>query len=474
MKLGNKVNNMDRDFVVSDSILLMSDSYKAGHAKLYPDGLENVYSYLESRGGEYPCTCFFGLLYYLIRYLEGILFNSADVQEARSFWKLHFGRDDYFDESKWLYILQEHGGKLPLSIKAVPEGTWVPTNNVLMTIEATDPKCAWLVNFVETLLLKIWYPISVASRSGRIKEDILYTLKRSGSPESIDFRCHDFGYRGTHSEESAGLGAAGHLLHFKGTDTVAGIRMLMNYYHAEMCGFSIPATEHSIICSFGQGIAGEEKAYESYLNKFDGLIACVSDTNDIYNACQNLWGGKFKEKILNRPGCLVVRPDSGDPSKVVSKILDILYSKFGGTVNSKGYKVLNDKIKIIQGDGMDEHTIAQLYTHINFHRYSSDNLTVGSGGGLLVNDLNRDTHKFAIKASAARINGVWNDISKNPITDPGKKSKAGRLKLIKENNQFKTVDIKDTGDDCLVEVFRDGVVLKEYSLDEIRKNAEVR
>lgn len=450
------------------SIIFRSDSYKYSHAQAYKPSITNVYSYLESRGGRYNETVWFGLQYYLKEYLAGVVLTQDDINKAEKFCEAHFGRKDVFNKEGWQYILDKYKGKLPLRIKAVPEGSIIPKSNILMSIETTDPHCFWLVNFVETLLMKIWYPITIATQSREIRKTILETLEKTGTPETIDFKCHDFGYRGVTSEEQAALGSAAHLLSFMGTDTIAGIFLLQDYYKAEMCGFSIPATEHSIICSFGRN--HEIDACENFLNTYPtGLIACVSDTYNIYECCEHIWGGALREKVLYRDGTLVIRPDSGDYFEVIPKVLDILYKKFG-CYEKKGYKVLNDHVRIIQGDGMDANSIRDLYHHINRLGWSSDNLAVGSGGGLLMKNVDRDTQKFAIKASAIEYNQEWLGIFKSPVTDPGKKSKVGRLKLIKDfEGKYKTVSGEEYGKDELVTVFENGELLVEYTLDEIKQ-----
>jgi nicotinamide phosphoribosyltransferase len=452
------------------NIIKASDSYKISHKNGYCPKLEILLSYLESRGGKYKTTIFFGLQYYL-KMIEGVQVTSEKIDEAQSFWEAHFGRKDVFNREAWEYILEKHGGKLPLKIRAVKEGANVPTNNVLMTIENTDPKCYWLTNFVETLLMKVWYPITIATQSNEIKKNIINHLNISGTPETACWRTHDFGYRGVTCEEHAAIGSAAHLISFNGTDTVAGIVLAQNTYNAEMCGFSIPATEHSIMCSFGR--ENEIEACRNFLNQYpDGLIACVSDTYNIYNCCENIWGGVLKDIVINRKGKLVVRPDSGDFFEVIPKVLDILWNKFGGTINDKGYKVLDPHIGVIQGDGMEPETINALYTHIVKLGWSADNLTVGSGGGLLVKDVTRDTNKFAIKACAARVDGKWIDIFKEPITDTGKRSKKGKLKLVIIDGEYKTVKDIEYPElpDELVTVFENGVITKTYAFEEIKNN----
>jgi nicotinamide phosphoribosyltransferase len=453
------------------SIIFLSDSYKYSHAPAYKPGVTNVYSYLESRGGRYKETVFFLLQYYLKEHLEGVVVTMKDIDNAEVFCAAHFGRLDVFNRAGWEHIVNVHGGKLPLRIKAVPEGTVVPVSNILLSIEATDPKCWWLVNFVETLLMKLWYPITIATQSMHIRQDILKTLEKTGTPEEIDFKCHDFGYRGCSSEEQAAIGAAAHLLSFMGTDTVAGIHLLMDYYKAGVCGFSIPATEHSNMCSFGK--SNEIDAFDNLISKAypTGPVAGVGDTWNIYNAAEFVLGTALRDKILYRNGRLILRPDSGDFFETVPKILSILWDKFEGKPNKKGYKVLHNNIRLIQGDGMDAVSIPDLYHHINQLGWSSDNLATGSGGGLLVKNIDRDTQKFAIKASAIQLNGEWVGIQKDPVTDSGKRSKMGRLKLIIDaTGQYKTVSEGTYGEDQLKTVFENGVVLKEFTLDEVKAN----
>ena len=195
-----------RDFS-SRNLVLQTDSYKFTHWKQYPPGTQYVYSYLESRGGMFAQTVFFGLQYHLLKYLCGPVVTEEDVMEARDFVDKHIG-PGMFNVEGWMHIVRNLGGRLPVAIKAVPEGISVSVQNVLMTIENTDPACYWLTNYLETLLLKVWYPITVATLSHAIRKAILEKLHRSSDPALIDFKLHDFGYRGVSSEETAGIGAA--------------------------------------------------------------------------------------------------------------------------------------------------------------------------------------------------------------------------------------------------------------------------
>lgn len=468
------------------NICLMSDSYKFGHWKDYPAGTRTVYSYLESRGTTMENqvigatkTVFSGLQYYILKYLVGSVVTREGIDEAQEVIDAHLG-PGVFNRAGWEYIIEKHNGHLPVEIWAVPEGAQVDMSNVLVTIENTDPMCFWLTNFLETLLLKVWYPTTVATLSYNIKQRILQSLEKTGDPSGIDFKLIDFGYRGVSSEESAAIGGAAHLINFQGGETLAAIKMLREYYDCPMGAFSIPATEHSIICSFGQD--GEKAAYENFLNNHpEGIISCVSDTYDIMNAVNQIWGTELKPQVMARKGTLVVRPDSGDPTTIVLKVLDALGNRFGYELNGKGYKVLDPHVRVIQGDGINYQSISLILGAMQHKGWSADNITFGMGGALL-QQMNRDTFKFAFKASFMELsdaNGkiIGRDIYKNPTTDLGKASKAGRLELNYSNGTFKTNRKDDKRiniqKNYLVPVFRNGKILKRYTFTEIRNQTEI-
>lgn len=446
---------------------LMTDSYKFSHFKQYPKNTSKVFSYVESRGGRFSETLFFGLQYYIKKYLTKPV-TQAEINKAEAITKAH---GVPFNKEGWQYILEKHNGYLPLRIKAVPEGTVVPVSNVLMTMENTDPKCYWLTNYMETLVMKIWYPITVATLSMYSKRIIKTFMEETcDNLDGLLFKLHDFGYRGVSSEESAAIGGAAHMVNFLGTDTPAGISFLMDYYRAEVAGFSIPASEHSTITSWGR--EGEFAAFENMLDQYKDspIVACVSDSYDIYEACR-MWG-KLKDKIEANGQTLVVRPDSGDPLEVSVKCCEILEEEFGATRNSKGYKVLNN-VRVIYGDGIkDEGVIFDILKVLKDKQFSAENIAFGMGGGLL-QKVDRDTQKFAMKCSAVTVDGKTVPVYKEPVTDPGKNSKKGFLDLRQDlKGKFITKESMHDGEgfgSCLVEVFKDGKLTKEYSLDEIRR-----
>lgn len=456
------------------SYLFDTDSYKTSHYLQYPPNTTSMFSYIESRGSDiYSNVVFFGLQYFLKEYLTHRV-TVEEVNLANAFFKKH---GVPFNYDGWMYIATELKGKLPIRIRAVPEGTVLPLSNVLVTVESTDPKVFWIVSWLETMLLRyVWYGTTVATRSWHAKQIILKALEKSSdNPSSeIDFKLHDFGARGCSSQETAMLGAAAHLINFKGSDTVVGVLAANEYYNEDMAGFSIPAAEHSSITSWGQ--ENEAKAYENMLDQFakqDSLVAIVSDSYDIYNACANIWGDQLKQKIIDSGATVIIRPDSGHPPTVVLKVLQILDEKFGHTINSKGFKVLNN-VRVIQGDGINDSSIKEILDVILANNYSATNIAFGMGGGLL-QQLDRDTLQFAMKCSHIINDGKAVDVYKKPSTDKKKDSKKGRLDLVKTLSGIKTVKLNSnemfSPNSIMNTVYLNGEITLETPLSQIRERA---
>lgn len=461
----------------AENFLIDTDSYKASHYLQYPPGTTSMFSYIESRGGDYKKTVFFGLQYYIKKYLSHRV-TVEEVKEAKEFFEAH---GEPFNYEGWMYIAKDLGGKLPVRIRAVPEGSVVPTSNILVGIESTDPKVFWVVSWIETMLLRVWYPINVATRSHKIRQIILEALQVSADdPEAeINFKLHDFGSRGVSSQESAMIGGAAHLVNFMGSDTVVGIRCANKFYNTKMAGFSIPAMEHSSVTSWGR--ENEVEAYRNMLNKTakpGGLIAAVSDSYNLWNACSTIWGEQLKEEVIKSGATVVIRPDSGHPPAVVLRTAQLLDEKFGSVINKKGYKVLNN-VRILQGDGINENSIQEILNNLLDHGFSASNIAFGMGGALLQQH-NRDTLKFAMKCSHIyrTVDGKETsvDVYKDPITDHGKVSKSGRLDLIRDmSGNWSTVTLGDKDHHLLSVmdlVYENGEILKEYTFDEIRSRAK--
>jgi len=453
-----------------DNIILNSDSYKYSQWVQYPPGTQYVYSYIESRGGKYDRLVFFGLQAFLRDFMSKPITRKM-INQAEEVMKLH---GEPFNREGWEYILDMHGGILPVEIKSVDEGSVMYLKNVLVSIVNTDPKCFWLTSFLETALLRaIWYPTTVASNSYCSKEIILDFLEKTGDPSLIDFKLHDFGARGVSSLESATLGGMAHLINFMGTDTVSGILGAMEFYDAEVCGFSIPAMEHSTVTSWGR--EGEVDSFRNMLKHYakEGkILACVSDSYDIYAACKK-WGTELRQEVIDSKAVVVIRPDSGNPSEVVVNCVRILDKYFGSVVNSKGYKVLNN-VRVIQGDGIDHTSIRSILFCLQLAGYSADNVAFGQGGALL-QGVNRDTLEFAMKCSAIMVDGKWIDVFKDPITSSAKKSKKGRLMLVKgQDGNFVTrpLEFRAELDDLLLVRYKDGTMYNETTFEQVRAKAK--
>jgi nicotinamide phosphoribosyltransferase len=452
--------------------ILDTDSYKTSHYLQYPPGAQGLFAYVESRGGEYDRTLFFGLQYILERYLSTPV-TEAMIDEARELLAAH---GEPFNEAGWRHIVRQHGGRLPLEIRAVPEGSLIPTGNALLTVRSTDPQVFWLVSYVETLLLRVWYPITVATQSWAIKRTLgNYLRATSDDPDGqLPFKLHDFGARGVSSEESAGLGGMAHLVNFLGSDTLSGVRYARRYYDEPMAAYSIPAAEHSTITCWGRG--NELDAYRNLLRQYGKpgrLFACVSDSYDLDAAVEHLWGKALREELIASGATVIIRPDSGDPVEVALRTATLLDQSFGHIVNGKGYRVLNN-VRVIYGDGINHRSIRDILASFKANGYAADNIAFGMGGALL-QQVNRDTQKMAMKTSAILLGDGWREVYKAPVADPGKASKKGlmstfRSRLTGEYRTFRidNAPIDSEWEEIMRPVWRDGALLVRQRLAEVR------
>ena len=455
------------------NLVLNTDSYKFSHYLQYPPETRAISSYVEARGhSEQPEVLFFGLQMFLKEYLSKPV-TMQDVDEAEEIVTAHglpFNRDG------WTHIVKRHGGFLPLLIEALPEGALVRRGVPVAQVVNTDPACYWLTSYIETALLRaIWYPSTVASNSRKVKQIIQPILEKTCDDPAgvLPFRLHDFGARGTTSFEQAGIGGAAHLVNFMGTDTVSAVLYARRYYGAEMAGFSIPASEHSTMTSWGQ--EREAQAYGNMIEKFGGkgLYAVVSDSYDINNAVAEIWGKQLKERVRSAGGTLVVRPDSGDPVETPVQVVRQLAYAFGTHLNSKGYKVLDDSVRVIQGDGISPADIGLILGRLEAFGFSAENIAFGMGAGLL-QKVNRDTYSFAMKANARQdADGAWHDVYKRPATMNLKASKAGRQAVVEGTGGLEAARIDQLANrqNLLQPVWRDGSLLVDWTFEEVRARA---
>lgn len=460
----------------NDNLLLLTDSYKiGGHWNMFPNGTETVHGYLEARAGaKWNTVTFFGLQGIIKKYMTGQVVTREKIEEAAELCREHFGNDTAFNRVGWEYILNEWGGKLPLVIRAVREGSVIPISNVLVTVtNLGGEKTAWLVGYMETLLSHVWYGSTVATLSREAKKIVKHNLEYTSDGGLLDFFIHDFACRSVTTMEQAGYGGAAHLINFKGTDTLPAMKFAKMLYGAKLGGlaYSVPASEHQIMTA--EGRENEELVVGRLLEKYSkGILSLVADSYNIYNFAEKICGETFKDKILAREGVLVIRPDSGDPEEVMLKLVNILWKKFGGTINSKGFKVINPKVRLLWGDGINLHGVENVFGAFKINGWAAENIACFGIGSNLLQKVDRDLLRFAFKCSAQKRNGVWYDVFKSPI-EGGKESKKGRLKLIKVNNEYKTVRLEDGGEDLLVTVFENGELKNEITFDEVRNNAKI-
>ena len=372
------------------------------------------------------------------------------------------------------------GGRLPVAIRAVPEGSVVPTHNVLVTIANTDPALFWLPSYLETALLRaVWYPTTVATNSLHCKLALLDALRRTSDDPAgqIGYKLHDFGARGVSSAESAALGGLAHLVNFRGSDTLEAVLAGRRWYGEDMAGHSIPAAEHSTITAWGR--EGELEAYRNMLRQFakpGAVVACVSDSYDLEHAVRALWGGTLRDAVVQSGATLVVRPDFRRPGHHPGAD----GGGAGGMLRQHGQRQGLPRTARLRASDPRRRDQRSLFAHHTGQpggaglRRRQPGLRYGGG---LLQQLDRDTLRFAMKCSAVQVDGTWREVYKAPKTDPGKASKRGRLALVAEGEGVKTVPLLDDEPghqqhNLLQEVFRDGVLTNRATLAEIRRRAD--
>lgn len=471
------------------NLIIAEDCYKFSHPFMIIKNVTEMTSYIEARSGSEftDDITLFGVQAFVRQYLDKQI-TVKDVMQAERWAKsalLPFNRE------MWLYVVNECNGYVPVSLEALPEGTTVkPGIPVVQVTYIGDPRYVSLVAVIETALLRaIWYPSAVASNSRAIKKMLLRGLIMSSDvdPETaLVTMLNDFGARGTTSGETAAIGGLSHLVNFLGSDTFEALQAAEVYYDHDVDKdgpvlISVPATEHSVTT-----VNGEEgecefigKVIDTFTDMGFPIISLVADSYDFDRFVLEYIGGALKDKIEARPnGFIVVRPDSGDPVEIVPHTLRMLDQKFGSTVNSKGFRVLNPKVRVIQGDGINMQSIQDITFAIIAAGYSSENVVFGMGGQLLQAPM-RDDFSWAMKTNEAVIDGQRVDVQKRPKTDMRKASKAGRQAVVFNGTEFVSMrhaDLKAASHgtrNYLEPVWRQGETLRKQTLTEIRELAKI-
>ena len=453
--------------------ILNTDSYKFGHYLQYPPGTRAISSYITTRGhSETAELVFFGLQMFLKEYLSKP-FTAADIAEGETVAALH---GQPFNRAGWEHILNAHGGYFPLRVEAIAEGSLLRRDVPMVQVVNTDPQVPWLTSYVETAMLRaVWYPSTVASAARRIRQTMLPFLEKScEDPQAMSrTRLVDFGARGVASLEQAGIGAAAHLVQFDQTDTLTGILFAREYYGAEMAGFSVPASEHTTMTAWGQ--SDEAAAYANMIDNFArfGAYSVVSDSYDINNAVAEIWGKQLQAKVRAAGGTLIVRPDSGDPIDTPVQVVAQLAYAFGTHLNGKGYKVLDNSVRVLQADGLSLQDITMILGRLESMGFSAENIAFGMGASQL-QKLSRDTYSFTMKGSARQEErGIWHDISRRPAMRREKLPNSGRQAVILEEGGLAPVRLEELGarQNYLEPVWEDGKLLRDWDFEEIRARA---
>ena len=478
---------------------LLCDFYKVSHREQYPKNTEYVYSTWiprDSRIDGINKVVAFGfqsfVKEYLINYFNENFFDRSKedvVKEYKRVIKYTLG----IDNPETTHIEELHDlGFLPVKIKALKEGTLVPLRIPMLTIENTNPKFFWVTNYLETLMsTSLWMPSTSATVAFEYRKILnKFAMETVGSTDGVQFQGHDFSMRGMSSFESCKGSGMGHLLSFVGTDTIPAILAAENYYNAnietELTGTSIPASEHSVMCAYGRD---EFESYKRIITEVypNGFVSIVSDTWDLWSVLTNVIG-KLKTEILARNGRVVVRPDSGDPVKILcgdpdSKdelikkgVVEVLWDIFGGIITEKGYKQLDSHIGVIYGDAITLNRAMQICEKLKDKGFASINCIYGIGS-YTYQYVTRDTFGFALKSTHVVIGGIEHNIYKDPVTDTDKikKSLIGRAVVIDNDGALKVIDNLSMDQqksysnvDLLEDIFVNGKIIKDLTFTEVR------
>lgn len=493
---------------------LLTDGYKLDHRRQYPEGTEYVYSNWTPRSNrhmpEADGAIVFGIQYlckkYLIKYFNEYFFNQPKEEIIIDFKR----RIDTFlgkNNVGTKHIEELHDlGYLPIEIKSLPEGYKCPIGVPCMTIINTKPEFFWVTNFLETLISNVlWLPMTSATMAHLYKNELIRHSKKTGfyDENAIAFLCHDFSMRGMAGLDASIESGMAHLLSFSGSETIPAIEALEEYYNAdaenELIAGTVPATEHSVMCA--GGMENELDTFKRLINEVypNGFVSIVSDSWDFWAVITD-YLPKLKNDIMSRDGRVVIRPDSGDPVKIIcgdedaddeavrKGAYECLWDLFGGVTNDKGYKVLDSHIGLLYGDSITFERQKEIYYQLERKGFAATNLVLGIGS-YTYNYTTRDALGFAMKATWCQINGEAKEIFKDPKTVIGmtKKSLKGLITVYRGEN---TVDKdrnfvlgklyandqipydiwKNDPNDKLKTIFKDGKLIKETSLKEIREN----
>lgn len=479
--------------------LMQTDAYKLDHRRQYglAGCVTRVYSNYTNRKSRLPGidhVVHFGLQAYIQKYLVDAFepFFAANVDEVCALYHERLTSILGADAAHAIgtdHVAALHQlGHLPLEIKSVPEGTLVPIRVPTLTIENTDPEFFWLTNYIETgLSAAIWHPSTSATIAHAYRMVLDRTAAVTGAPPgAVDWQLHDFSYRGMSSHETAAASGAAHLLSFQGTDTLAALEWIDRYYGGPYVAGSVAATEHSVMSTGIASMGGELELFAKLIKLYpSGILSVVSDTFDLWSVLTNVLPA-LKDEINAREGKLVLRPDSGDPVKILcgnpagrtdqerKGVVRLLWDLFGGTENAAGFRRLNPKVGVIYGDSITLDRAKEITAKLSQMGFESTTVVFGVGS-FTYQHVTRDTFGSAMKATWAEVDGAGVDLFKDPVTDDGtKKSATGRLAVLNEGPDLVLVEKVAKGDQLEVSsvlrtVWRRGLFWRKQSFAEVRE-----
>lgn len=489
------MNNQTIDMNVN--LILNADSYKVGHKKMMKNGIIALTSVIGARKAtKHSSQVVMAGIQYTINQYINIRITAADVDEAAIEIAEQGG---IFDRTPWDKIVNEHGGKLPITIRALPEGTVVPVGVPMVSVSAFGEDFLFLASYVETTLQRgVWFPTTVASVARSIKTFLADTMERHAGHRFVDYHLHNFGDRSAHVYEAAVVAGMAHAMLFSGSDSLVTNRYIKRHYNTTKKYLSsVDASEHSCSCSNSDAekrddfnmavkmVRHWEAQVDHFLSTGEGtpITSVVIDTYNDKRFAREYIGTRLRDAIIEigttKGGRLVLRPDSGNSVTTPIEIIEILMEKFGYTVNDQGYKVLPSYIGVLQGDGINEDSIREIVALLESKKISIENIAFGMGSKLVDPEGGRDKFSFAMKAVAQQeADGTWTDLFKDPITDVGKRSHKGRVTTYRCNQSGKIIaervelqEVNPFLEDMMVTMYHNGEIMNFSNFDEVKERA---
>lgn len=479
------------------NVILNADTYKNGHVEMIKDGVDGMYDVIVPRKGTADNNLIvpIGIQYTIKNYID-LVITYDDIDEAEL--EIEEQGGIFTTREIWEEIVRDHGGKLPIRIRALPEGTVVPVQSVVATVEGFG-KFKFIAGYVETVIQRgIQYPSTVATEMMVLKKLLAETMMRHAGHKNVDYHVHNFGDRSAPAFESAIIAGMSHGVYFSGTDCLSANRYIKHTYNTKKAYLSsVMASEHSVTCSNSDAEKRDDfnflvkfmRLWEKNVDIFNATAkgspvgSLVIDTYNDKRMTRDYIGTRMRDTIIEigkKGGVFVCRPDSGNSVTTPIEHIEILMDKFGYTVNAQGYKVLPSYMRVLQGDGINTESIKQIIDLLDAKKISLENIIFGMGNKLELPEGGRDRYSWSMKATAQHVEGEpeWEDLFKDPITDTGKRSHKGRVTTFKCKqsgkifvDRIELMKVNHFIEDMLVTMYENGTTMNFSNYDEVRERA---